>query len=72
MVSLDKINNYCDLVSLKTDWIIIIVNNKSDWMGKTVENYMIQEALGEGNFAKVFKAKNIKTGQDFAIKVIPT
>lgn len=39
-------------------------------MGKTVENYMIQEALREGNSAKVFKAKNIITEQDFAIKII--
>lgn len=41
-------------------------------MGKTVENYLILEPLGEGNFSKVFKAKNMKTGQDFAIKVIPS
>ena len=39
-------------------------------MGKTVENYMLMEPLGEGTFAKVFKAKHIKTGQEFAIKVI--
>mgnify|MGYP003427518257 CR=1 FL=1 len=39
-------------------------------MGKTVENYLIQEPIGEGNFAKVFKARHIKTGEEFAIKVI--
>ncbi len=32
-------------------------------MGKTVENYMIQEALREGNSAKVFKAKNLSESE---------
>jgi serine/threonine protein kinase len=36
-----------------------------------IENYSILEQLGEGVYAKVFKAVNVKNKQEVAIKVIP-
>jgi len=39
-------------------------------MGKIIENYSIQEHLGEGVYGKVYKASHLKTKQEVAIKVI--
>jgi serine/threonine protein kinase len=30
-------------------------------MGKTIDNYMLLEQIGEGTFAKVYKAKHLVT-----------
>ena len=37
---------------------------------KKIENYLLQEKLGEGQFGQVFKAKHAKSKKLFAIKVI--
>lgn len=39
-------------------------------MGKKIENYILETAVGSGEFGKVFKAYNEKTNQTVAIKVI--
>ena len=36
--------------------------------GKKIGNYVMTKTLGQGQFGKVFKAKNIITGEEFAIK----
>jgi serine/threonine protein kinase len=41
-------------------------------MVKMIDNYTLLETLGEGNYGKVYRAKNIKNNQDYAIKIIPT
>lgn len=38
---------------------------------RVIENYTIQDMLGEGVFGKVFRATNKITPGEFAIKVIP-
>lgn len=37
---------------------------------KKIEDYVLENKIGEGQFGTVYKAKNIKTGNYFAIKVI--
>lgn len=44
------------------------LNNK---MLKIVDNYTLTEYLGKGEYGKVFKAFNIDTKIDVAIKMIP-
>ena len=39
-------------------------------MGKMIENYCLQEVIGEGVYAKVYRALNTKTMQEVAIKVV--
>ena len=39
-------------------------------MGKKIENYILETAVGAGEFGKVYKAYNEKTNQTVAIKVI--
>ena len=39
-------------------------------MGKMIDNYSLQECLGEGVYAKVYRAIHVKTKQEVAIKVI--
>jgi serine/threonine-protein kinase ULK/ATG1 len=39
-------------------------------MGKTIENYTLLELIGEGSFAKVFKARHLISQKEFAVKVI--
>lgn len=39
-------------------------------MSKTIENYQLEEILGTGQYGKVYKAKHLKSNQDFAIKVV--
>ena len=39
-------------------------------MGKIIENYSLQELLGQGVYGKVYKGINLKTKQEVAIKVI--
>lgn len=39
-------------------------------MGKKIENYVLDAIVGEGEFGKVYKAVNEKTGQVVAIKII--
>ncbi|MCI84577.1 CBL-interacting serine/threonine-protein kinase 20-like, partial [Trifolium medium] len=34
-----------------------------------MEKYEVGRMLGQGNFAKVYHARNLKTGQNVAIKV---
>jgi len=39
-------------------------------MSKVIENYLLNETIGSGQYGKVFKAKHLKTEQIFAIKAI--
>lgn len=39
-------------------------------MSKIVENYVLQESVGSGQYGKVYKAKNTKTDEVVAVKVI--
>jgi dual-specificity kinase len=39
-------------------------------MGKIIENYSLQEMVGQGVYGKVFRAINIKTKEEVAVKVI--
>ena len=39
-------------------------------MGKIIENYELKEQLGEGVYAKVYKAVHLVTKQEVAIKVV--
>jgi serine/threonine protein kinase len=39
-------------------------------MGKIIENYSLQEILGEGVYGKVYKGIHIRTKQEVAVKVI--
>eukprot|EP00919_Chromeraceae_sp_WS-2016_P072260 GHVR01170972.1.p1 GENE.GHVR01170972.1~~GHVR01170972.1.p1 ORF type:complete len:107 (+),score=7.62 GHVR01170972.1:33-353(+) len=39
-------------------------------MGKMIDNYSLNEQLGEGMYGKVFKAVHTTTKQEVAIKVI--
>lgn len=40
-------------------------------MQKVVENYLLYESIGAGQYGKVYRAKNQKTNETVAIKVIP-
>lgn len=40
-------------------------------MGKIIENYALQEIIGEGMYGKVYKAVHLRTKEEFAVKVIP-
>lgn len=40
-------------------------------MVKIIENYVLNEAIGEGNFGSVFRATNKTKPGNFAVKVIP-
>ena len=40
-------------------------------MGKLVDNYLMQDSIGEGAFGKVYRAFNIFDNHTVAIKVIP-
>ncbi|EAR94331.2 Serine/Threonine kinase domain protein (macronuclear) [Tetrahymena thermophila SB210] len=39
-------------------------------MSKVIENYVLKEVIGSGQYGKVFKSTHQKTGQVFAVKVI--
>lgn len=39
-------------------------------MGKIIENYELKEQLGEGVYAKVYKAVHLVSKQEVAIKVV--
>ena len=41
-------------------------------MSKIVENYLIKEILGSGNYGNVHLGVHLKTKEKFAIKVIPS
>lgn len=41
-------------------------------MVKMIDNYTLLQLIGEGNYGKVYRAKNVKTNQEYAIKIIPT
>jgi serine/threonine protein kinase len=40
-------------------------------MQKVVENYILYETVGAGQYGKVYRAKNTKTNETCAIKVVP-
>ena len=40
-------------------------------MVKIIENYQLQEIIGEGQYGKVYKAKDCKNSLQVAIKVVP-
>lgn len=40
-------------------------------MSKVIENYILNEVIGSGQYGKVYKARNMKTEEVVAIKVIP-
>jgi serine/threonine protein kinase len=39
-------------------------------MSKVIENYILNEIIGSGQYGKVYSAKNMKNDQIVAIKVI--
>ena len=39
-------------------------------MSKLIENYLLQEVVGSGQYGKVYRAKNIKNESVVAIKVV--
>lgn len=39
-------------------------------MGKQIENYSLQMELGSGVYSRVFKAINVNTKQEVAIKMV--
>jgi serine/threonine-protein kinase ULK/ATG1 len=39
-------------------------------MSKVIENYILQEVVGSGQYGKVYKARNMKTDGIVAIKVV--
>lgn len=39
-------------------------------MTKIIENYKLEEVIGEGQYGKVYKSKNLKTGLNVAVKVV--
>ena len=47
-------------------WVVLIFI----LMGKIIENYELREQLGEGVYAKVYKAVHLVTKQEVAIKVV--
>jgi len=40
-------------------------------MQKVVENYVLYETVGAGQYGKVYRSKNTKTNETVAVKVIP-
>ena len=40
-------------------------------MHKIVENYILYESIGAGQYGKVFRAKNTKTNETVAVKTVP-
>lgn len=52
------------------DASISILYNNLTVMGKKIENYVLDVIIGEGEFGKVYKAVNEKSGQVVAIKII--
>lgn len=36
-----------------------------------IDNYTLLQVIGQGNYGKVYRGKNIKTNQQYAIKIIP-
>jgi len=40
-------------------------------MHKIVENYILYESIGSGQYGKVYRAKNTKTNETVAVKSIP-
>ena len=59
----NKLNNY----SINNKKIMVSKKNKSRQKG----NYILEETIGEGAFAKVKLAKHIITGEKVAIKILP-
>jgi serine/threonine protein kinase len=47
------------------------INKLNNKMLKIVDNYTLTEYLGKGEYGKVYKAFNIDTKIDVAIKMIP-
>lgn len=39
-------------------------------MSKVIENYILAEVIGSGQYGKVYKAKNMKNEEVVAIKVV--
>ena len=39
-------------------------------MSKIIENYILNEIIGQGQYGKVYRAKNMKDNLDYAIKVL--
>lgn len=40
-------------------------------MVKMIDNYTLNEEIGQGNYGKVYRAKNLKKNGEFAVKIIP-
>lgn len=38
---------------------------------KIIENYALNEVLGEGMYGTVFKATHMQSNDEFAVKVVP-
>lgn len=40
-------------------------------MPRIIDNYSLNEGIGEGVYGKVYKAIHIRTKEEFAVKVVP-
>lgn len=40
-------------------------------MPRIIDNYSLNEPIGEGVYGKVYKAVHIKNKQEYAVKVVP-
>lgn len=50
---------------------LIIYKLRSYKMVKMIDNYTLNEEIGQGNYGKVFRAKHLKKPGEFAVKIIP-
>lgn len=41
-------------------------------MSKLIDNYVLQQVIGQGQYGKVYKAFHIKTNATVAVKVRPS